>query len=83
MVLKGDTNIKYLQENGENLGCLGYTNGELGPVYGQWRNWNSEEIDQITDLITELKTNPNSRRMIVSAWNPSVLQTIQNHLRKM
>jgi thymidylate synthase len=73
MVLKGDTNIKYLQENGENLGCLGYANGELGPVYGQWRNWNSEEIDQITDLITELKTNPNSRRMIVSAWNPSVL----------
>jgi thymidylate synthase len=55
---------------------LGNTNGELGPVYGhQWRNWNSEEIDQITDLITELKTNPNSRRMIVSAWNPSVPYT--------
>jgi thymidylate synthase len=55
VVLKGDTNIKYLQENGGNLGCLGNANG-LGPVYGhQWRNWNSEEIDQITDLITELK----------------------------
>jgi thymidylate synthase len=73
--LKGDTNIKYLQENGVKIwDAWADSNGDLGPVYGhQWRNWNSEEIDQITDLITELKTNPNSRRMIVSAWNPSVL----------
>ena len=73
--LKGDTNIRYLQDNGVKIwDAWANTNGELGPVYGhQWRNWNSEEIDQITDLITELKTNPNSRRMIVSAWNPSVL----------
>ena len=73
--LKGDTNIKYLQENGVKIwDAWANENGDLGPVYGhQWRNWNSEEIDQITDLINELKTNPNSRRMLVSAWNPSVL----------
>lgn len=73
--LKGDTNIKYLQENGVKIwDAWADTNGDLGPVYGhQWRNWNNEEIDQISDLITELKTNPNSRRMLVSAWNPSVL----------
>ena len=46
----------------------------MGPVYGyQWRNWNGDEIDQIKDLIITLKSNPNSRRMLVSAWNPSVL----------
>lgn len=73
--LKGDTNIKYLQENGVKIwDAWADSNGDLGPVYGhQWRNWNSEEIDQITELITELKTNPNSRRMLISAWNPSVL----------
>jgi thymidylate synthase len=73
--LKGDTNISYLQENGVKIwDAWADANGDLGPVYGhQWRNWNSEEIDQITELITELKTNPNSRRMLVSAWNPSVL----------
>ncbi|MFV8344012.1 thymidylate synthase [Flavobacterium sp. XS2P39] len=73
--LKGDTNIKYLQENGVKIwDAWADSHGDLGPVYGhQWRNWNSEEIDQITELITELKTNPNSRRMLVSAWNPSVL----------
>jgi thymidylate synthase len=73
--LKGDTNIKYLQENGVKIWDeWADADGNLGPVYGhQWRNWNSEEIDQISDLITELKSNPNSRRMLVSAWNPSVL----------
>jgi thymidylate synthase len=73
--LKGDTNIKYLQENGVRIwDAWADEHGNLGPVYGhQWRNWNSEEIDQIADLIQELKTNPNSRRMLVSAWNPSVL----------
>ncbi|WP_281324321.1 thymidylate synthase [Flavobacterium sp. IMCC34518] len=73
--LKGDTNIKYLQDNGVKIwDAWADSNGDLGPVYGhQWRNWNSEEIDQISDLIAELKTNPNSRRMLVSAWNPSVL----------
>ncbi len=73
--LNGDTNIQYLQENGVKIwNEWANANGDLGPVYGhQWRNWNSEEIDQIKDIAETLKTNPNSRRMLVSAWNPSVL----------
>lgn len=73
--LKGDTNIEYLKENGVRIwNEWADENGDLGPVYGhQWRNWNSEEIDQIKEIIDTLKTNPNSRRMLVSAWNPSVL----------
>lgn len=73
--LKGDTNIGYLKENGVRIWDeWANENGDLGPVYGsQWRNWNGEEIDQIKELIHTLKTNPNSRRMLVSAWNPSVL----------
>ncbi|MEO5775922.1 MAG: thymidylate synthase [Flavobacterium sp.] len=73
--LKGDTNIEYLQENGVKIwDDWADENGDLGPVYGyQWRNWNGDEIDQITELIDTLKKNPNSRRMLVSAWNPSVL----------
>ena len=73
--LKGDTNIDYLTENGVKIwNAWADENGDLGPVYGhQWRNWNSDEIDQITEVIETLKTNPNSRRMLVSAWNPSVL----------
>lgn len=73
--LKGDTNVKYLQENGVRIwNEWADSNGNLGPVYGhQWRNWNSEEIDQIQEIVETLKKNPNSRRMLVSAWNPSVL----------
>jgi len=73
--LKGSTNIEYLQENGVRIwNEWADKKGDLGPVYGhQWRNWNSEGIDQIQGLIDTLKSNPNSRRMIVSAWNPSVL----------
>ena len=73
--LKGDTNIKYLTDNGVKIwNDWADENGDLGPVYGhQWRNWNSDEIDQIKDVIHSLKHNPDSRRMLVSAWNPSVL----------
>jgi len=73
--LKGDTNIKYLKENKVNIwNAWADENGDLGPVYGhQWRNWNSEGIDQIAELIHTIKTNPDSRRMLISAWNPSVL----------
>ncbi|WP_425234259.1 thymidylate synthase [Ulvibacterium sp.] len=73
--LKGDTNIGYLQENGVRIwNEWADENGDLGPVYGhQWRNWNNEEIDQIKEVVHSLKNNPDSRRMLVSAWNPSVL----------
>ncbi|PIE48726.1 MAG: thymidylate synthase [Flavobacteriales bacterium] len=73
--IKGDTNIKYLQENGVRIwNEWADENGNLGPVYGhQWRNWNSEEIDQLSEVIQTLKVNPNSRRMLISAWNPGVL----------
>jgi thymidylate synthase len=73
--LKGDTNVAYLQENGVRIwNEWADENGDLGPVYGhQWRNWNSEEIDQIKEVVETLKNNPNSRRMLVSAWNPSVM----------
>ena len=71
--LNGDTNIKYLNENGVRIwNEWADENGDLGPVYGfQWRNWNGDNIDQIKELIDNLKKNPNSRRMLVSAWNPS------------
>ena len=72
--LKGDTNVKYLQENGVRIwNEWADKNGELGPVYGhQWRSWpnyNGGHIDQIQSIVNALKTNPDSRRMIVSAWN--------------
>lgn len=73
--LKGETNIAYLKENGVRIWDeWADENGDLGPVYGhQWRNWNSEGIDQIQNAIDDIRNNPNSRRIIVSAWNPSVL----------
>ncbi len=73
--LKGDTNVGYLQENGVRIwNEWADDKGDLGPVYGrQWRNWNGDEIDQIKEVVRSLKNNPNSRRMLVSAWNPSVL----------
>lgn len=73
--LKGDTNINYLKEHKVRIwNDWADKNGDLGPIYGhQWRNWNSEGIDQIKDVIETLKHNPNSRRMLVSAWNPSVM----------
>jgi thymidylate synthase len=72
--LKGDTNIKYLKEHGVTIRDeWADTNGELGPVYGhQWRSWKGADgntIDQISDVIQQIKTNHDSRRLIVSAWN--------------
>ena len=74
--LAGDTNIKYLKENGVRIWDeWADENGDLGPVYGhQWRSWPTPDgrtIDQISNLIHMIKTNPDSRRLIVSAWNPS------------
>lgn len=73
--LKGDTNIKYLQDNKVRIwNDWANENGDLGPVYGaQWRNWNNDGIDQIKIAIDQIKNNPDSRRIIVAAWNPSVL----------
>ena len=74
-LLSGDTNIKYLHDNKVSIWDeWADPNGDLGPVYGaQWRNWNNEGIDQIKEVIESIKSNPNSRRHIVTAWNPSVL----------
>ena len=74
--LKGDTNVKYLQEHGVRIwNEWADENGDLGPVYGhQWRSWPDYKggtIDQITNVLEQIKNNPNSRRMIVSAWNPA------------
>jgi len=76
--LKGDTNIEYLKINGVKIWDAWATNaGDLGPVYGaQWRSWptpNGETIDQISELIKQIKSKPDSRRLIISAWNPAVL----------
>jgi len=79
--LKGEKNIKYLQENGVKIwNEWADENGNLGPVYGyQWRNWpapNGKHIDQISNAINTIKTNPSSRRIIVSAWNVGELQNM-------
>ena len=74
--IRGDTNISYLKDNNVSIWDeWADENGDLGPVYGkQWRRWSTPEgrkLDQLYDVISEIKNNPNSRRMIVSAWNPS------------
>ena len=76
--LKGDTNIAYLKENGVRIWDeWADENGNLGPVYGyQWRSWPAPQggsIDQISKLISQIKSNPNSRRLMVSAWNPAMV----------
>src|SRR4026209_351986 len=72
--LKGETNIAYLKEHGVKIWDeWADENGELGPVYGkQWRSWEGKDgkiVDQISDLVTQIKKNPDSRRLIVNAWN--------------
>jgi thymidylate synthase len=72
--LKGDTNVEYLQKNGVKIWDeWADENGNLGPVYGkQWRSWdgaNGKTVDQVSELMEQLKTNPDSRRLIISAWN--------------
>ena len=74
--LSGDTNIRYLRDNGVTIWEeWADENGDLGPVYGaQWRSWPTKDggsIDQIANVVREIKENPNSRRLIVSAWNPA------------
>lgn len=76
--LKGETNIQYLKENGVSIwNEWANEKGELGPVYGkQWRSWEGKDgkvVDQVSDLIKQIKSNPDSRRLIVSAWNVSEL----------
>ena len=72
--LKGDTNIKYLTDNGVRIwNEWADENGDLGPVYGaQWRSWEGKDgkiVDQISEVLEQIKKNPDSRRLIVSAWN--------------
>ena len=74
--IKGDTNISYLKENNVSIWDeWADEKGDLGPVYGkQWRSWDTpdgKKIDQLNDIINQIKKNPNSRRLIISAWNPS------------
>ena len=74
--LKGDTNVRYLKDNGVGIWDeWADANGDLGPVYGQqWRSWAAPDgrtIDQISDVLAQIRTNPDSRRMIVTAWNPA------------
>lgn len=79
--LQGDSNIKYLKENGVSIWDeWADENGELGPVYGvQWRSWptaDGRHIDQISQLIQQIKKNPNSRRLLVSAWNVAEVENM-------
>ncbi len=80
VTLKGDTNIKYLKENGVVSGMNGLIEGNLGPVYGsQWRSWptpNGGHIDQIQMIIDQIKNTPDSRRIIVSAWNVAEVENM-------
>ena len=77
--INGGTNINYLNENDVSIWDeWADKNGELGPIYGaQWRNWNNDGIDQLNDVISSLKENPSSRRMIVTAWNPNIIPNIK------
>ena len=80
--LKGDTNIEYLQDNNVKIWDeWADENGDLGPVYGkQWRSWETKDgkvIDQISNVVEQIKTNPDSRRLIVTAWNPAEIDEMK------
>lgn len=80
--LKGETNIRYLKENGVRIWDeWADENGELGPVYGsQWRSWlgaDGETVDQISNVVQQIKTTPDSRRLIVSAWNAAEIKNMK------
>ncbi len=82
--LKGDTNIAYLKENGVSIWDeWADENGDLGPVYGkQWRSWqgiDGQSVDQLLEVLKQLKSTPDSRRILVSAWNPSELHLMKLH----
>ena len=77
--LRGDTNVKYLNEHGVTIwNEWADENGDLGPVYGkQWRSWPAPDggtIDQMANVVAEIRRNPNSRRLIVTAWNPAEIE---------
>ncbi len=79
--LRGETNIRYLKENGVSIWDeWADEDGDLGPVYGaQWRSWPAQDgsaIDQIAEVVEQIKTNPNSRRLIVTAWNPAEIASM-------
>ena len=80
--IQGDTNIKYLKDKGVSIWDeWADKNGDLGPIYGrQWRSWinrKGKQIDQLQDVITQIKTNPDSRRLLVSAWNVGDLEDMK------
>ena len=79
--IRGDTNISYLKENNVSIWDeWADEKGDLGPVYGkQWRSWDTpdgKKIDQLNNIINQIKKNPNSRRLIISAWNPSDVESM-------
>ncbi|NLE62995.1 MAG: thymidylate synthase, partial [Bacteroidales bacterium] len=80
--IQGDTNIKYLKDKGVSIWDeWADENGDLGPIYGQqWRSWTNrkgKQMDQLQDVITQIKTNPDSRRLLVSAWNVGDLEDMK------